>query len=239
MTLEHYLAVRKGKTEPKFFSAELSKKIRTASRMLSNCVLCERLCKINRNLEEFGYCKAPDYACISSEFLHFGEESFLVPSHTVFFMGCNLSCMFCQNYTISNWFEKGKKMSVDELVRIVKLRHGQGSRNINFVGGEPTPYLPFILKILRKLKSCDVRVPVVWNSNFYMSKKAMELLEGVVDLWLPDFKYGNSECAKRLSNADKYMDIVPRNLLKASENGDICVRHLVLPNHVECCTKPL
>jgi putative pyruvate formate lyase activating enzyme len=109
------------------------------------------------------------------------------------------------------------------------------ARNVNWVGGEPTPNLPFILAVLRE---CSADIPQVWNSNMYMTENSMKLLSGVVDVFLTDFKYGNDECARRLSNAPDYMRIVKRNHLIARESAEVIIRHLVLPGHIECCTRP-
>ncbi len=237
--LPHYVAVRDGKEEPRFWSADLEKRASEAFKLLESCELCEHRCGVNRTAGEKGVCKAPPFLYISSEFLHYGEENFLVPSHTIFFMGCNLSCVYCQNYTISNWLEFGTRVSEEALAEIIARRKEQHAMNVNFVGGEPTPYLPFILKVLQVMKEKSVHTPVVWNSNFYMSEKAMSLLKGVVDLYLPDFKYGNDECALRLSKVKNYFATVTRNLKEAAEDADVCIRHLVLPNHFECCTKPV
>ena len=106
---------------------------------------------------------------------------------------------------------------------------------MNFVGGDPTPNLNYILQVL---KACTAAIPVVWNSNMYLTEKSMQLLDGVTDLYLTDFKYGNDECAKKLSKAEDYMKIVPRNHLLAEKNADVIIRHLVLPGHLECCTYP-
>jgi putative pyruvate formate lyase activating enzyme len=107
---------------------------------------------------------------------------------------------------------------------------------VNFVGGEPTPQIPFILKILQYVKS---DLPIVWNSNLYLSLKGMNLLKGVVDVYLSDFKYGNDKCAERLSAVKNYTEIVKRNHLIAIENAELVIRHLVLPSHMECCSKPI
>jgi len=109
-------------------------------------------------------------------------------------------------------------------------------KNINFVGGEPTPQLPFILKTL---KYVDKNLPVIWNSNFYMSEKSMSLLASIVDVYLSDFKYGNNKCAERLSKVKNYFDVVSRNHILAFKDSEMVIRHLVLPNHLECCTKPV
>ena len=211
----------------------LDKKIEKTEVLMKSCELCERMCHVDRSKEK-GVCGV--YDCrISSDFMHIGEEFFISPSHTIFFMGCTFKCEYCQNWTISQWHEDGMETSPDELAKLIRYMRNQGSRNVNFVGGEPTPSL---LYILQSLKLCNSNVPVVWNSNFYMSEKSMEILEGVVDLHLSDFKYGNSECAKRLSHVDNYFDIAKRNHLIAAKE-ELAIRHLILPNHIECCSKPI
>ena len=107
---------------------------------------------------------------------------------------------------------------------------------MNWVGGDPTPNLPYILQVL---KECDINIPQVWNSNMYCSLETMKLLDGVIDLYLTDFKYGNDECAQPLSKVEGYMEIIKRNHIKAHDNGEMIIRHLVMPNHVECCSKPI
>ncbi len=208
----------------------LDLKIDIAKKILKKCVFCEWKCKVNR-YKNFGICKVGKDMLISSEFLHYGEEYFFVPSHTIFFMGCNFKCQFCQNYSISQWLEKGIKINEKELAASIEIKN---SKNVNFVGGEPTPYLYHILKTL---KHVNKNVPVIWNSNFYCSKITMQLLIGVVDVYLPDFKYGNDECALKYSKVKNYFKIVARNHLLAAKDAEIVVRHLILPNHVECCSK--
>ncbi|KYK24608.1 hypothetical protein AYK26_03465 [Euryarchaeota archaeon SM23-78] len=212
----------------------LDEKIKKAYKLLAKCELCEHKCKVNRLKGKLGVCGVGNKIDVSSYFVHMGEEPFLVPSFTIFFMNCTFKCQFCQNWTISQGFEIGHTFTEEELAEIIdRYKH---CRNVNFVGGEPTPYLPFILKTLTFVKS---NIPVVWNSNFYMSEKSMDLLKDVVDVYLSDFKYGNDECAKRLSKIDNYMDVIMRNHLLAFKDAELVIRHLVLPNHVECCTKPI
>jgi putative pyruvate formate lyase activating enzyme len=214
----------------------LDMKILLTEEMLKSCDLCERECHINRIEDEKGECKVGNKYSISSEFIHMGEEAHITPSHTVFFMGCNFHCQYCQNSSISQWSESGYKISPEELAERIEKRRKEGARNVNFVGGEPTPNLSFILSTL---KACKVNIPVVWNSNFYMSEKTMKILDGIVDLHLSDFKYGNSECALRLSEIPNYFEVCSRNHSIVAKNTEITIRHLVLPNHVECCTKPV
>jgi len=214
----------------------LDLKIKLTEEIMKSCELCERKCHVNRTKDEKGVCKVGKKCLISSEFMHMGEESHIIPSHTIFFMGCTLHCQFCQNWSISQWVESGYEISPKELALRIDRRRKEGSRNVNWVGGEPTPSL---LCILKTLKFCEVNVPIIWNSNFYMSEKTMKILNGIVDMHLSDFKYGNNECGLRLSKVPKYFDMCSRNHSVAATNTEITIRHLVLPNHVECCTKPI
>ena len=211
-----------------------------AGRILEDCRLCERACRKNRLRGEKGHCGVTE-ARISSEFLHMGEEPELVPSYTIFFAGCTFNCVYCQNWDISTHPESGTLISPADLAAMIEKRwHADGRRygrprNVNWVGGEPTANLPYILEVL---EACQANLPQVWNSNMYMSEETMSLLDGIVDVYLSDFKYGNDKCALRLSNAPDYMRIVRRNHLMARLNGEMIIRHLVLPEHVDCCTAP-
>ena len=220
--------------QPHFSLLDL--KIHIAREIMHSCELCEWKCRVDRMKGELGVCRLGKDCLISSEFMHMGEESYFVPSHTIFFWSCNMGCVFCQNYLISARLEPGIPITPELLARAIEKRRKRGSRNVNFVGGEPTMYL---LCILETLKRCDVNVPVLWNSNFFMSEKTMKLLDGVVDVYLSDFKYGNDACARRLTKVQKYWDIVTRNHSIAAKQAEITVRHLVLPNHVECCSFPV
>jgi len=211
----------------------LDLKVELANRITRACELCERKCGVDRR-EERGFCGAAAEPEISSEFLHHGEEPELVPSHTVFFCGCTFYCVYCQNYTISRNLEKGYRVPPEELAAVVDERRRQGSRNVNWVGGSPTPNLHYVLEVLKGTKE---NVPSVWNSNMYMSEKSVALLEGTQDVFLTDFKYGGDECAKRLSKVQNYWEVTTRNHLLARGQAELIVRHLVLPGHLECCTR--
>ena len=213
----------------------LDVKIEIAKRIYERCEFCERRCGVNRK-EEIGVCGV-DRTYVHSYFLHYGEEAPLVPSGTIFYGGCNFKCVFCQNYDISQEYPRdGVVVDARKLALIQKELREEGARNINHVGGDPTPNLNTILESLRYL---DKNVPQLWNSNMYCSEETMRLLREVIDIWLPDFKYGRNECAERLSLVKNYWAIVTRNLKWAHDWADIIIRHLVLPNHLECCTKPV
>jgi putative pyruvate formate lyase activating enzyme len=234
--LERYYKILSGEEKAKFLLAKgklLDEKIKEAYEILKNCELCERKCRINREKEK-GECKVGDKPIISSTFIHIGEEYFFVPSFTIFFMGCNFHCQFCQNYTISQWYEIGMTTIPKQIADIIN--EIKNCKNVNFVGGEPTPNLPFILEAL---KYVEVNIPVIWNSNFYMSKKSMNLLSNVVDVYLSDWKYGNDKCALRLSKVPNYWEIIKRNHDLAFNDSEMVIRHLLLPNHFECCTRPI
>ncbi len=209
----------------------LDLKVELADRLFQACCFCEHRCKIDRR-KTTGKCGVQE-SRIASEFLHFGEEAVLVPSYTIFFSGCTFHCVFCQNWDISQ-FPCGIIIEPKQLVTVIAQRKKQGARNVNWVGGEPTSNLLYILKVLQQL---DSNIALVWNSNMYCSEQTMKLLHGVMDLYLTDFKYGNDACAKRLSKVDGYTAVVKRNHLLAYQHGEIIVRHLVLPNHGACCSQ--
>ena len=229
------LELRKGEFEEKPEKSLLDLKALIADRILESCTLCEVKCRVNRK-EGIGYCRVKE-SLVASDFLHYGEEPELVPSYTVFFSGCNFRCVFCQNWDISQY-----RVGIEHVPEFMALKieeaFRRGAKNVNFVGGEPTPNLPFILETLRHV---IVPIPVVWNSNMYMSEEAMRLLDGVVDVYLADFKWGNNACARKYSRIPRYWEVVTRNFLLAKEHyrAEFLIRHLVIPGHLECCTRPV
>ncbi len=208
----------------------LDLKIELAWRIYHDCHLCERRCHVDRAATR-GYCDVGD-AAVASEFLHHGEEPMLVPSHTIFFSGCTFACVFCQNWDISQR-QRGMWVRPERMAAVIEQRD---SRNVNWVGGDPTPNLPYILEALR---ACSRGIPQIWNSNMYCSRETMQLLGHVMDVYLTDFKYGSDTCAAELSDIPDYWDVVTRNHRIAGGQGDLVVRHLVMPGHVECCSLPI
>jgi putative pyruvate formate lyase activating enzyme len=205
--------------------------------LLKCCVFCERKCKVNRSAGEKGWCRVGAVSHISTMFEHFGEERVLVPSGTIFFTGCTWRCVYCQNWDISQFPERGRPISGADIAKWIdtKSRFNQ-IINANFVGGDPTPNLHTIVDTI---KNCKTNTPMIWNSNMYLSMETVRLLEGVVDVFLADFRYGNNECAMRLSSVPKYFETITRNFLKIAQTTEVIIRILVLPNHVEDDTKPI
>ena len=219
--------------EPSF----LDLKVVIANRILEECTFCEKKCRVNRKETNRGACRLDSRSYVSSYFLHYGEEAPLVPSGTIFYSGCTFKCVFCQNHDISQEYPyPGIIVTPKALARIQEALREEGARNINHVGGDPTPN---IHTILESLKYLEVNVPQLWNSNMYLTVESLKLIRDIIDIWLPDFKYWNDKCALRLSLTIRYRDVVTRNLKMISGHGDIIIRHLVMPNHLECCTKPV
>jgi putative pyruvate formate lyase activating enzyme len=214
----------------------LDLKIEIAERILSNCHFCTRRCGVNRLERKLGYCSCGLNITVSSIFEHVGEEPELVPSGTIFTMGCTMQCRHCQNWTISQWKEQGEVYQPKDLAKEIENLRLNGCRNANLVGGEPTPWLQ---QWLRTFKHVNVNVPIVWNSNTYYSTETAVLLAGFADIYLLDFKYGPGDCAKRISDAPNYWEVCTYNHLEAKKFGELIIRILVLPNHLECCAKPI
>jgi putative pyruvate formate lyase activating enzyme len=214
----------------------LDLKIKIANKIFECCNFCRRRCSVNRLADRLGFCGCGKIMNVSSIFAHMGEEPELVPSGTVFTMGCTMRCRHCQNWTISQWKEAPMEYTPEELAREVENLRLEGCRNVNLVGGEPTPWLKHWLETF---KHVGVNVPVVWNSNSYYSQETAQLLAGFADVYLLDFKYGRGDCAERISDAPNYWEVCTRNHLEAKKYGELIVRVLVLPSHLDCCTKPI
>lgn len=217
-------------------STLLDLKIELADRMSGECILCERRCGINRRNGEIGYCGTSDASFCFFEQILWGEEEPLIPSHEVFLSGCNMRCRTCYSWDAIMNPSLGKQVTPDSLAGIIDLRKSEGAVNVNLIGGEPTVHIPNIMKALRSISRPTA---VVWNSNFFMSEESMKLLDGVVDLYAGDFRFGNDDCAMRIADTPDYFETAARNFLLASESGDVIIRHLLLPGHVECCFKPV
>ncbi|MBM3292212.1 radical SAM protein [Candidatus Bathyarchaeota archaeon] len=217
-------------------SSFLSLKSDIAERIISSCTFCERRCKKNRLLGEKGYCGCGKNFSFSSAFPHFGEEPELVPSGTVFTCGCTIKCIHCQNYEISQWYDKGLEINPKQMATTVDNLKNSGCRNLNMVGGEPTPNTYLWIKTMNEV---TVSIPTIWNSNSYYSLETANLLAGFIDVYLLDFKYGNNTCAQEISDAPNYFEACTRNHLMAKEHGELIIRVLVLPGHNNCCTRPI
>jgi len=211
---------------------------------MNPCLLCPRKCKVDRSKGQIGFCGIADMPVVSSVGPHFGEESVLVGaggSGTIFFAGCNLGCIFCQNYDISHHCH-GRQVTIEQLVQSILELQNYGCSNINFV--TPTHVIPAITAAIELARKSGLSLPIVYNTGGYDSVETLRLLVGLVDIYMPDMKYSDSEVAKELSNAPDYPE-VNRDAVKEMHNqvGDLqikkglatrglLVRHLVLPNNL-------
>jgi putative pyruvate formate lyase activating enzyme len=217
-------------------------RISAAEALSSPCMLCPRKCGTDRKAGEKGICRAGNELYISSIFPHHGEEppiSGTRGSGTVFFSFCSLRCCFCQNFQISQQ-EEGEPYTPERLSQKMIDLQGMGVHNINLV--TPTHFLPWILKSLRLAAQKGLTVPIVWNSSGYELVEALEPLRGIVDIYLPDMKYGSNESSMRYCGAPDYVEVNRAAIremfgqvgpLKTDSNGiayrGMCIRHLVLP----------
>ncbi|MEW5920910.1 MAG: radical SAM protein [Bacillota bacterium] len=222
--------------------SEMEQRAMAAQRRLAACTLCPWKCVVDRPQGERGHCRAPAGAVVSSFHAHFGEEPPLVGdagSGTIFFSHCNLDCVFCQNWEISHLAE-GEETSTLELARIMLVLQGRGCHNINLV--TPSPHVAAILQALLPARKQGLKIPLVYNSGGYESVATLRLLEGIVDIYLPDFKYAEADAAQRCSGPRDYPVRARRALremqrqvgdLVMDEQGiarrGLLVRHLVLP----------
>ena len=204
------------------------------------CNACPRGCNVDREVS-LGYCKSPEKFKLARASLHYWEEPCISGkngSGAIFFSGCNLGCVFCQNYEISHGC-KGVEVSDDDLVRIMKRLVDEGANNINFVN--PTHYSLQLLRVLEKYKP---PVPIVYNTSGYDSVETLKMLDGAVDIYLPDFKYIRPEKALKYSKAEDYPQVAEAALAEMKrqvgedvfdENGimqrGMIIRHLVLPSN--------
>lgn len=214
-------------------------------KILEKCAICPHNCGINRLNNQIGRCKSKDTVKVALYSTHNFEEPCISGkkgSGTVFFSNCNMNCVFCQNYEISQQ-GKGKEISIEELADIFIKQQEKDVENINLV--TPTSYVPQIIEAIKIARKNGLKLPIVYNTNGYEKVETLKMLEGYVDIYLPDFKYSDDDLGKRLSKVDNYFEIVTEALKemyrqtgKAVFNGEgvmqkgMIIRHLVLPNHI-------
>ena len=228
-----------------FEKGELNKRVELLQEFIKECQLCPRQCHVNRLNGEVGYCGAGSDLMISSAFPHFGEEPPLVGSNgsgTIFLTHCNLRCIFCQNYDISH-LGRGDRITLSDMARAMVKLQEMGCHNINFV--TPTHYASQIVASLPKAMEWGLHLPIVYNCSGYESIEVIRLLEGVVDIYMPDVKFMDEKYSKRYSNAPDYPEVIKKVLKEMHRQvGDLTtnskgvaergllIRHLVMPGGV-------
>jgi putative pyruvate formate lyase activating enzyme len=210
---------------------------------MNPCMLCPRKCKVYRSKGQIGFCGIGDKPVVSSTGPHFGEESILVGyggSGTIFFAGCNLGCVFCQNYDISH-YRNGREVTIEKLAQSMLGLQSIGCSNINFV--TPTHVAPAIAAAIELAKKSGLTLPMVYNTGGYDSVETLKMLEGFMDIYMPDMKYSDSAVAQELSNAADYpqvnfaavkemhRQVGDLQIEKGLATRGLLIRHLVLPEN--------
>ena len=219
---------------------------------LAKCEICPHKCGVDRTRNQIGRCRSTDKIKIALYSIHHFEEPCISGengSGTVFFSNCNLNCIYCQNYEISQE-GKGKEISIEELAEIFIEQQNRKAENINLV--TPTSYVLQIIEAIKIAKKKGLRIPIVYNTNGYENVETLKLLEGYIDIYLPDLKYYDNEKGRKYSKIDKYLEIATKAIKemyrqvgnpKLDERGIIkkglMIRHLVLPNNIDNSKKVL
>ena len=218
---------------------------------LKCCKICPHNCKINR-LQQIGRCKSTDKIKIALYSVHNFEEPCISGdngSGTIFFSNCNMNCVFCQNYEISQ-LGRGKEIAIEELADIMIKQQERNVQNINLV--TPTSYVLHIIEAIKIARKNGLKIPIVYNTNGYDSIETLKMLEGYIDIYLPDLKYYYNDLAKKYSKVDNYFEIATKAIQEMyrqvgapvlDENGvmkkGLMIRHLILPNEVQNSKKVL
>ena len=213
---------------------------------LEKCEICPHKCGINRNEGKLGRCKSKDTIKVALYSIHNFEEPCISGkrgSGTIFFSNCNLNCIYCQNYEISQQ-GLGKEIKIQELADIMIKQQERNVENINLV--TPTSYVPQIIEAIKIAKNKGLNIPIVYNTNGYETVETIKKLEGYIDIYLPDLKYAKNELGKKYSNVDNYFEVATNaikemykqvGIPKIDSNGimkkGLIIRHLVLPNNIE------
>ena len=224
---------------------EISQRREKLFEILKSCEICPRKCRVNRLKGEKGFCQLGKLPLVSAFHPHFGEESVLVGnfgSGTIFFTSCNLACLFCQNYEISQ-LRIGKEISFEKLAQMMLKLQEMKCHNINLV--TPTPQVPQIVRALEIAIERGLKTPLVYNTNAYDSVETLKLLEGIIDIYMPDAKYSDDKIAQKYSMVKDYFKIMKEAIREMHQQvGDLIldergiakrgllVRHLVLPNNL-------
>jgi putative pyruvate formate lyase activating enzyme len=211
-------------------------RIPLARAALADCRLCAHNCGVNRLAGETGLCHAVAETRFFSAQVEVSDELELIPTFAVALSGCDLRCDFCITGAESWNPRAGFGFDAEQMAYRAKQALQNGARTVMILGGEPTIHLPSVLELVSLLPAS---AKLIWKTNAHGTAQARELLGGLFDVWLADFKFGNDTCALRLAKISDYVRVVQENLLWANDRGELIVRHLLMPGHVDCCWRPV
>ena len=207
-----------------------------ARAMLADCHLCAHHCGVNRLAGPAGLCHAGSEAQFFSAQVEVSDELELIPTFAVALCGCDLRCDFCITGGPSWNPKQGEAFHARDMAARARQALDNGAHTIMVLGGEPTVHLPAALEFVAEMPDS---AKLIWKTNAHGSAEARELLDGMFDVWLADFKFGNDQCARRLAKVADYVRVVRENLLWARAHSELIVRHLLMPGHVDCCWRPV
>jgi putative pyruvate formate lyase activating enzyme len=228
-------------TEPKESTSQLLdrrevafERAALAHAALSACRLCPQDCGVNRLADERGWCGAGATARVFSAQVEVGDELELIPTFAIAFNGCDMRCAFCITGADSWNPQRGEPFDATALAAKATMALQSGASTVMILGGEPTIHLPEAIRLVAALPSS---ARLVWKTNAYISAEPRMWLDGLFDVWLADFKFGNDACAERLAGIGDYQRHVQDTLLWANQASELIIRHLLMPGHVDCCWK--
>jgi putative pyruvate formate lyase activating enzyme len=222
--------------KPVFRAPQARERARRARAMLADCRFCAHDCGVNRLAGEIGLCHAGVESRFFSAQVEVSDELELMPTFSVALSGCDLRCDFCITGAASWNSRAGFGFDAVAMAARAEAALRNGARTVMVLGGEPTIHLPSALEFVSLLPES---AKLIWKTNAHGKVQARELLDGMFDVWLADFKFGNDACAQRLAKVPDYVRVVQENLLWADAASELIVRHLLMPGHVECCWRPV
>ncbi len=211
-------------------------RVEAARAALADCHLCAHHCGVDRLAGERGLCHAGAESRVFMAQVEVSDELELIPTFAIALSGCDLRCAFCITGAESWNPRAGEPLDPLALASRAQTALNHGAQTIMILGGEPTIHLPAALEIVAALPD---EAKLVWKTNAHGTAQSRALLDGLFDVWLADYKFGNDVCAERLARAKNYTNIVHENLRWANEHSQLIVRHLVMPGHVDCCWAPV
>ena len=203
---------------------------------LSDCRLCPQNCGVNRLAGETGWCRAGTTARVFCAQVGVGEELDLIPTFAIAFSGCDMRCAFCITGADSWNPQRGEVFDAARIAAKAAAALEGGAQSVMILGGEPTIHLPEVIRLVAALPA---NARLAWKTNAYVTAQARALLDGLFDVWVADYKFGNDQCAQRLAAVTDYERPVQETLVWASTHNNLIVRHLLMPGHVYCCWEPI